>query len=54
MYGLIRQKLLHVATFTLPWAVQLRGSYETIFNMGGFSESDIVVLTTTLNQDPFE
>jgi hypothetical protein len=24
MYGLIRQELLHVATSTLPWAVQLR------------------------------
>jgi hypothetical protein len=50
MYGIIRQEPLHVAT-TLPWAVQLRISYDTISNMGGFSESDIVVLTSTLNQD---
>jgi hypothetical protein len=25
MYGLIRHELLHVATYILPWAVQLRG-----------------------------
>jgi hypothetical protein len=52
MYGLIRQELLHVATCTLPWAIQLRNSYDTISTMGGFSESDLVVLTTnTVNQD---
>jgi hypothetical protein len=49
MYGLIRQELLNVATSTLPWAVQLRSSYDTISNVGGFSESDLVVLTNTLN-----
>jgi hypothetical protein len=50
LYGLIRHELLSVATSTLPWAVQLRSSYDTISTMGGFSESDIVVLTNTLNQ----
>jgi hypothetical protein len=33
-------------------AVQLRSSYDTISTTGGFSESDLVVLTNTLNQDP--
>jgi hypothetical protein len=51
MYGLIRRELLHVSTFTLPWAVQLCNSYETISNMGGFPESDLAVLTNTLNQN---
>jgi hypothetical protein len=51
MYGLIRQELLNVATSTLPWAVQLRDSYDSISTMGGFSESDLVVLTSTLNQN---
>jgi hypothetical protein len=50
MYDLIRQELLNVATSTSLWAVQLRGSYDTISAMGGFSESDLVVLTNTLNQ----
>jgi hypothetical protein len=49
--GLIRQELLNVATSSFPWAVQLRTSYDTISTMGGFSESDLVVLTNTLNQD---
>jgi hypothetical protein len=51
MYGLIKHELLNVATSTLPWAVQLRGSYDTISTMGGFSESDLVVLSNILNQD---
>jgi hypothetical protein len=51
MYGLIRQELLNVATSTLPWAVQLRSSYDTISTMGGFSESDLVVLNNTLMKD---
>jgi hypothetical protein len=51
MYGHIRHELLNVATSALPWAVQLRSSYDTISNMGGFSELDLVVLTNTLNQD---
>jgi hypothetical protein len=51
MYGLIRQELLNVATSTLQWAVRLRNSYDTISTMGGFSESDLVVLSDTLNQD---
>jgi hypothetical protein len=51
MYGLIRQELLNVATSTLPWAVQLLSLYDTISTMGGFSESDLVVLRNTLNQD---
>jgi hypothetical protein len=51
MYGLIRQELLNVATSTLRWAVQLRNSYDSISTMGGFSESDLVVLTNTLSQD---
>jgi hypothetical protein len=51
MYGFIRPELLHIAISTLPWAVQLRGSYDTISSTGGFSESDLVVLTNTLNQD---
>jgi hypothetical protein len=50
LYGLIRQELLNVATSTLPWAVQLRDLYDSISTMGGFSESDLVVLTNTLNQ----
>jgi hypothetical protein len=49
MYGHIRQELLHVATSTLPRAVQLRGSYDTISNMGELSESSLVVLTNSLN-----
>jgi hypothetical protein len=51
MYGLIRQELLNVATSILPWAVQMRSSYDTSSNVGGFSESDQVVLINTLNQD---
>jgi hypothetical protein len=51
MYGLIRHELLNVATSTLPWTVQLRNSHDSIFAMGGFSESDLVVLSNTLNQD---
>jgi hypothetical protein len=51
LYGLIRQKLLNVATCPLPWAVQLRNSYDTISTMGGFSESDLVVLTNRVNRD---
>jgi hypothetical protein len=51
MYGLIRQELMRVATCTLPWAVQLCKSYDTISNVGAFSESDLVVLTNTLNHD---
>jgi hypothetical protein len=51
MYGLIRPELLNVATSTLPWAVQLRNSYDTISTMGGFLESDLVVLSNTLNND---
>jgi hypothetical protein len=51
MYGLIRQELLNVATIILPWAVQLLSLYDTISTMGGFSESDLVVLSNTLNQD---
>jgi hypothetical protein len=45
MYGFIRHELMNVATSTLQWAVQLRSSYDAISNMGGFSESDLVVLT---------
>jgi hypothetical protein len=52
MYGFIRHELLYAATSTLPWAVQLRNSNDMmISNMGGFSESDIVVQTNTLNKD---
>jgi hypothetical protein len=51
IYGLIRHELLNVATSTLPWTVQLRSSYDTISTVGGFSESDLVVLSNTLNQD---
>jgi hypothetical protein len=48
LYGLVRQaKLVNIATSTLPWAVQLRNSYDKISTMGGFSESDLVVLTNT-------
>jgi hypothetical protein len=51
MYNNIRHELLNVATFTLPWTVKLRNSYDAISNMVGFSESDLVVLTNTLNKD---
>jgi hypothetical protein len=51
LYGLIRHELLNVATSALPWAVQLRNSYDSISTVGGFSESDLVVLSNTLNQD---
>jgi hypothetical protein len=51
LYGLIRHEVLNVTTSTLPWAVQLRNSYDSISTMGGCSESDLVVLTNTLNQD---
>jgi hypothetical protein len=47
MYGLIRQELLNVATSTLPWAVQLRNSYDTNSTMGEFSKWDRVVLSKT-------
>jgi hypothetical protein len=50
MYGFIRQELPHVTTSILPWAVQLSNLYDTISNLGGFLESDLVVLTETLNQ----
>jgi hypothetical protein len=50
-YGLIRQEVLNVATSTLPWAVQLRNSYDSISTVGGILESDLVVLTNTRNQD---
>jgi hypothetical protein len=40
---------VHVATSTSPWSVELRNSYDTISNMGWFSESDLAVLTNTLN-----
>jgi hypothetical protein len=50
MYGLIRQEPLNFTTSTFPWAVHLRNSYDTISTMGGFSESNLVVLTNTLNQ----
>jgi hypothetical protein len=49
--GRIRKELLHVATSPLPRTVQLRSSYDTISNMGGFPESDLAVLTNTLSQD---
>jgi hypothetical protein len=49
--GLIRQELLHVATSILPRAVELRNSYDTISNMGGFLESDFTVLTNTIIHD---
>jgi hypothetical protein len=52
MYSLIRHEELNVATSTLPSAVQLRSSSDTISTMGGFSESDLVVLTNTLNPRP--
>jgi hypothetical protein len=51
MYGFIRYELLKVATSTSRWAVQLRSSYDTNSNIGGFSESNIVVLTNTLIQE---
>jgi hypothetical protein len=42
---------MNATTSTLPWAVRLRTSYNSISTMGRFSESDLVVLTNTLNQD---
>jgi hypothetical protein len=51
MYGLIRLELLIVTTSILQWAVKLRSSYNTISTVGGFSESGLVVLTNTLNQN---
>jgi hypothetical protein len=42
---------MNVATSTLPWAVQLRSSHDSLSTMGGFSESNLVVLSNTLNQD---
>jgi hypothetical protein len=41
----------YLATRDVAARVQLRCSYDTISNTGGFSESDIVVLTNTLNRD---
>jgi hypothetical protein len=49
--GIIRQELQNVTASTLPWAVQLRNLYDSISTMGGFSESDLVVLTNTLKQN---
>jgi hypothetical protein len=54
MCGPIRQKLLHVATFTLPWAVELSRSYDTISNMCGLCVLDVLVLTNIFNQYPTE
>jgi hypothetical protein len=51
LYCLIQHELLNVTTSTLPWAVQLRNSYDLISTMGGFSESDLVVLTNILSQN---
>jgi hypothetical protein len=51
LYGLIRHGLLNVAISTLPWVGQLRNSYDSISTMGGFLESDLAVLTNTLNQN---
>jgi hypothetical protein len=46
MYGFIRhERLLHIAIYALPWAVQLCHSYDTISNIGGFSELDLAVFT---------
>jgi hypothetical protein len=42
---------MHVCTYNVPWTVQLRNSYDTFSNTGGFSESDLTVLTNTLYQD---
>jgi hypothetical protein len=53
MYGLTQHELLNVATSSLPWAVQLRSSFDTISTMGGFSESDLVVLSNTLKIKTF-
>jgi hypothetical protein len=39
------------AISALQWAIKLRNTYDTISIMGGFSKSDLVVLTNTLNQD---
>jgi hypothetical protein len=50
-YGVIRREVHSVATSTLPWAVQLRASYATISRIGGFSDVDLTVLATTLDQD---
>jgi hypothetical protein len=47
VYCLIREHLLNVAASTLPWAVELRSSYDTISTMGGFSVSDLVVAPAT-------
>jgi nucleoside phosphorylase len=44
------QELLHVAIATLPRAIQLRNSYDTVSNIDEISESDLAVLTNTLNQ----
>jgi hypothetical protein len=51
IYGLIRHELRNVATSILSWAVQLRSSYDAISIMGGFLESDLVVLSNPINQD---
>jgi hypothetical protein len=41
--------------FYITVAVQFRNSYgEPISNKGGFSESELVVFTSTLNQDLFD
>jgi hypothetical protein len=53
MYGLIPHEILHIATSTLTWAVQLRSSYNKTSNFGGL-QSDLVVLTNTLNQNRFD
>jgi hypothetical protein len=51
MYRIVRKGLLNVATYIVPCAVQLRNLYATISTMGGVLESDLVVLTDTLDQD---
>jgi hypothetical protein len=37
LYGLIRQYLLNVVTYTLPWGIQLRNSYDSISTVGDVS-----------------
>jgi hypothetical protein len=51
LYGIIRREVRNVATSTSPWAVQLRASYATISGTCGFSDVDLAVFATTLDQD---
>jgi hypothetical protein len=51
LYGTICYKLENAATSYLPWAVESRASYTTLSCTGRSLDADLVVQSTTLDQD---